>query len=218
MKIVINLKIGRLVKYFILSDLILLSGWGLIEPIFSVFIIKNIAGATLTSIGMAAAVYWILKAFLQIPIADFIDKQKGEKDDFYVLIIGIFTASITAFGFIFATQIWHIYVLQALHALAFAMYAASWVGIFSRHLDKDRPAFDWSLDSTAIALGSGISGFFGSIIANKFGFAAVFALAFILSFVAGLVLFFVPSLVLPQKTIPEDGQIIDHKPTINVGQ
>ena len=41
------MKVGRVVKYFVLADFFLLAGWGFIDPIFSVFIVQNVLEAHL---------------------------------------------------------------------------------------------------------------------------------------------------------------------------
>jgi MFS family permease len=201
-KINIDIKVGRVVKFFVLSDLFLLLGWGLIEPVFSVFIVQRIAGATLITVGIAAAVYWILKSILQIPIANYLDKTMGEKDDFMALVGGLLIAGLSSFAFGWASSVWQLYAIQALHAVGFALYVPSWSAIFSRHLDKDRISFDWSLDSTAAGIAAGISGLLSGIIASIFGFLGVFILGGILSIAAAFILIIVPDLILPkpQKT------------------
>jgi MFS family permease len=193
-----NFRIGRVVKYFILVDLALLAGWGLIEPLFAIFIKERINGATLVTIGTAAAVYWLLKSVLQLPIANYLDRHPGERDDFYALILGLLVASATAFSFGFINQPWQLYLAQCLHAVGFALYAAAWPAIFSRHLDPNRISFDWALDSTVAGVSAGVSGFFGGVIASAFGFPAVFLLAGIFTFVSALLLLLVPDLVLPR--------------------
>jgi MFS family permease len=197
----IDIKVGRLVKYFILSDLALLSGWGLIEPVFSVFIIQKVAGATLITVGIAAAIYWILRALIQLPLANYIDRTPGEKDDFYALILGLLIAAFSSILFVLVNQAWQLYAVQALHAMGFAFYGTAWPAIFSRHLDKDRISFDWALDSTAISIAAGISGFLGGVIATWLGFPAVFILTGLLSVVAAAILIMAPELILPKKTV-----------------
>ena len=197
-KINVDIKVGRLVKYFIISDFFLLAGWGFIDPIFSVFIIDKVQGATLMTVGIAAAIYWILRAILQIPIANYLDKHEGEKDDFMALVLGIFLIGLSAIAMSWVTQVWQLYALHAVHAVAFALYYSSWPTIFSRHLDKDRISFDWSLDSTAAGVAAGITGFLGGTIAQIWGYDVVFFFAGILAFVAAFVLVSAPDLILPK--------------------
>jgi len=210
-KVNIDIKVGRLVKYFVLSDFFLLGGWGFLDPIFSVFIIQRVAGATLATVGIAAAIYWILKSALQIPIAKYLDRTSGERDDFMVLVGGILLAGVSVIAMSWVTQIWELYAIHAIHAVAFAMYFASWPTIFSRHLDKDQVSFDWSLDSTAAGIAAGVTGLLGGLIAEIWGFTAVFVAAGICSFVAAFVLLAVPDLILPKPTT-RDVSMMDHTP------
>ncbi len=214
-KIDIDLKINRLVKYFVLNDIVLNAGWGMINPVFAVFIIKNIQGATIVTVGVSASIYWILKSILQIPISKFLDKTDGEKDDFYALVLGLMITAISAFLFILANKIWQLYLVQALQSLGFALYFVAWPAIFSRHLDKDKVAFDWALDSSSVGFAAGSAGFFGAIIASTLGFEAVFILVAIFSAISSAFLFAVPDLILPKPDRKKDAVAVP-KDHINV--
>lgn len=196
-----NFTVNRIVKYFVLSDLFFLGGWGLINPLFAVFVMQNIPGATLFTVGALASVYWIVKALVQMPVSILLDRREGEKDDFYALIFALVLAGFTAMLFTMANSITSIFVVHFFHAIALGFYTPSWSAIFSRHLDKEKYAFDWSLDSTAIGLASGVAGITGGLIANSFGFSAVFVITSILSFAGALLLLVVPNLVMPKPTL-----------------
>lgn len=197
-KLDINIKVGRVIKFFIISDLIFFGGWGLVQPIFAVFILENIAGATVVTVGTLAAIFWIVKSLLQLPLARYLDRTPGEKDDFYALVSGLFLASISAFLFVLAKEVWHLYIIEALHSVALALYVVAWSPIFSRHLDGGKVSFDWALDSSAVGISSGVAGFVGGIVASAFGFEAVFVMVALLSAASAMILLLVPDLVLPQ--------------------
>jgi len=190
--------VNRVVRYFIFSDLFFVGGWGLINPIFAIFIVDEVSGATVATVGFAAAVYWILKAAFQIPIGFFLDKNEGEKDDFYTLVTGLVVASVTAFLFITIDKVWELLVLQAFHALGFALYTPAWNAIFTRHLDKNHYALDWSLDSTIAAFAAGFSGAIGGWIAATYGFHYIFIGASALTMIAAIIIFVLPDIVLPK--------------------
>ena len=199
-KVNINIKVGRLVKYFIISDFFLLAGWGLIDPIFSVFIIQRVVGGTLMVVGIAAAIYWIFRSVLQVPIANYLDSTTGEHADFVALVGGLLLVGISAIAMCWVTKVWELYAIHAVHAVAFALYYASWPTIFSRHLDKDKIALDWSLDSSVSGIAAGITGFLGGVIAGTLGYNVVFVSAGILAFIAAFVLIAVPDLILPKSS------------------
>ena len=52
----------------------------------------------------------------------------------------------------------------------------TWAAIFTRHIDKGREAFSWSLESTGIGFAFGMAGAVGAWLASIFGFKIVFVL------------------------------------------
>jgi len=70
--------INKVIKILVFSDLVLLFGWGLITPILAVFILESIKGGDAKVAGIAVGLYWLIKSVFQIPIANFLDKTKGE--------------------------------------------------------------------------------------------------------------------------------------------
>ncbi len=209
----INVNVGKVVRSFVLVDLALLGGWGLIDPIFSIYIIKNVAGATLVTIGTAATIYWLLKSALQIPLSKFLDRTPGEKDDFYALLASLFVLAVTAFLFNFIHTTWQLYLVEGVRAIGFALYSASWPAIFSRHLDKERVSFDWALDSTSVGIGAATGGFFGGILAQHFGFQIVFTLGAVLSLISAFILLLTPEFALPRRTKNIAEPLRDHVST-----
>ena len=209
-RVSINIDVGRLVKFFVFSDLFFAGGWGLVDPVFSVFIVAKIPGATLTEVGIATAIYWICRSILQIPISNYLDRTPGEKDDFMALIIGLILAGVSAIAFCFTKTIWEVYIAQAVHALGFALYFASWPTIFSRHLDKNRISFDWAFDSVATGVAAGVTGLLGGILAATIGYNAVFIFAGVLCFIASFVLMAVPDIILP-KPLRTPAPILERK-------
>jgi DHA1 family quinolone resistance protein-like MFS transporter len=192
--------INKIVKIMVFSDLFLSSGWGLVSPILAVYIIKNIKGGDVAVAGIAVGIYWLAKSVLQIPIARYLDKNHGEKDDYRALIGGTVLASLTPIGFIFAVLPWHIYLIQIVHALGVAMALPSWSAIFTRHIEKGNEAFSWSLDSSSIGLGAGMAGILGGTIAKVFGFIPLFVAVSLFGLTAAFLFFLIREDILPKTS------------------
>jgi len=186
----IGLKVNRIIKYLIISDLVFWSSWGLITPIFAVFIIEKIEGGSVFIVGISAAVYWILRSFLRIPIGIFLDTCPGEKDDYLFLVVGLFIAALVPFGFVFASLPLHVYLLQAVYAVGMAMTSSGWSAIFTRHIDKGRESTEWGIDATSVGLGIGIFGAIGGWAVTQFGFNPVFIVVGIFGLVGASILLF----------------------------
>ena len=211
-EVIESLRGNKVVRYFVFCDLSLFSGWGLLAPIMSVFVVEHIAGASLFNAGAAASLYWAARCVVQLPIADFLDKRKGEKDDFYILVIGLLLASLAAFSFSLVTTVRELYIVEVIQGIAFGLYAPAWSGIFSRHLDKDKVAFDWSMDGVGLGVASMIAGLTGGYLADTFGFNIVFYLASLFSILSAVIVFSVPKIILPGENKFNPPIILDHTP------
>ncbi|PIR72317.1 MAG: hypothetical protein COU42_01765 [Candidatus Nealsonbacteria bacterium CG10_big_fil_rev_8_21_14_0_10_36_24] len=195
--------INKVIKILVVSDFFLNSAWGLLAPIFALFIVQNITfGNTAQAAkvaGFSTLCYWTVKSFLQIPIAKYLDKNHGEKDDFLFIVLGTFLTGLVPIGYFFSSLSWHIYIFQVLHAVGMAMMVPSWYAIFTRHIDKGKEAFEWGLDSTFLGFGVGITGAIGGIMAAVFGFKLIFILVAAMNIISVFCL-----LVIRKQISPKD--------------
>lgn len=168
--------INKVIKILIASDFLLQSGWGMAGPIFAIFLTNQIEGGSLRMVGFVAAAYWITKSIIQPFIAKYLDKNHGEKDDFRFLVVGMYVANLVPLGYAFSSQPWHIFSLEIIRAMAMACVVPTWAAIFTRHIDKNKEAFSWSLESTGIGFAAGMAGAIGGMIASFLGFQIVFVL------------------------------------------
>lgn len=182
-----RIALNKIVKVLILSDLVLLSGFGLISPIFAVFLTDRIKGGNMEVAGYAAAVYFIINSLVILPIARYLDRNHGEKDDLAFVVVGNLLAIFVVIGYIFARYPWHIYVLQVIYAVGMGMNAPGYNAIFTRHIDKGREAFDWSVRSALIGLGAGGAGAIGGVVATRFGFNTLFIGVAVFIFISALI-------------------------------
>lgn len=176
------MRVNHVIKTLILSDFYFNMGLGLFGPIFAIFVTGQIEGGSIEVVGFAAGITQLVKVILQIPIARYLDKNHGEYDDFYSMILGGALISLAPFLYIFATTASHIYLIQASYGVGLAFLVPPWYAIFSRHLDKLHENIEWSFESVAIGIAAASSAAIGGIVANRFGFQTVFIVAGILSF------------------------------------
>lgn len=170
------MKINHVIKTLVLSDLYINAGFSVFAPVFAVFVTKQVSGGSLAVVGFAAAIFQIFKSGLQIPIAKYLDKNHGEYDDFYSMVLGTTLVALVPFLYLFATKATHVYMIQALYGIGASFAIPPWYAIFSRHLDRLQENVEWSLDSIAIGIGAAASAAIGGLLAEKFGFQFVFLL------------------------------------------
>jgi len=193
-------RINKVIKIFISSDVFFNAGWGLLAPVFAIFILENIRGGSPKTAGLAAMIYWLTKSCLEIPIGRYLDKNHGEKDDFYFMVLGIALTGIVPFGYLISSQAWHIYLCQFIYGLGMAMAIPPWYAVFTRHIDKGREAFEWGFESTALGFSAGAAGAVGGFLAEIIGFKFIFVFVGGFTFLAAILLCFIrKELILKDK-------------------
>jgi MFS family permease len=180
------LVMNRTIKLLMLSDIFVVTGFGLIEPIIAIFIKENLIGGTIFAAGLASTLFLIVKSIIQIPFSKYVDSHR-HKINF--LIFGTFIISIIPFIYIFSTHIYHIFLAQILYGVGAALAYPTWLSLWSTHLDSHHEAFEWSIYSTSVGLGAALTAMVGAAIADIFGFQLTFIVVGILSIMGCLVLF-----------------------------
>lgn len=181
-------KVNRVVKILIYSDLIIVTAFALYGPIFAIFISQQIVGGGVRVAGLAAAVYWVTRAIVQLPISRYLDRHDGERDDFWALVLGSLLISVVPFLYLFARAPEHVYALQFLYGLGDSLAVPTYLAVFGRHIDKGHTSGEWGLRSTIVGIGAALAGATGGLIADRFGFPAVLVLTSALSTVGSLML------------------------------
>ena len=180
--------VNRVIRHLVISDFVLNFAFGLLSPIFAVFVLKNIDGSSLKVIGLATAFYWIARTLTTVPLSRFMDRTNGERDEFYFIVAGSFIMSSVPLFYLFASLPWHIYLIQFILGLSNSMAVPAWRILFTDHIDRGRTGYEWSLEDIAIGTSVAISAYLGSLLADKFGFGVVFVILAILGYFATLIL------------------------------
>ena len=182
--------VSRAIYILTSADILIVSAYSFIMPLFAVFVTGQIVGAGVTTVGFYTAIYWIVKSIVQVPVAWYLDKKEGELDEFYALIIGYFIAALVAFGYVFTSNVWHVYLLGGILGVADALGVPSYLSIFSRHLDKARENTEWTMRSVGVGFTAAGAGALAGILVENFGFNSVFMVGGVLSLLSAFSLFF----------------------------
>lgn len=193
------MKINKTVKLLILSDIFVITGFGLIDPIMAVFINDNIAGGTIFTAGLASTVFMITKSSIQLPFSKHVDSH-SDKNDLKWLITGTMIIATVPIIYILSTSIYHIYIAQMIHGIGSGLAFPTWLGLWSTHLDKNKESFEWSLYSTSVTIGTSLSAAIGAAIAEYFGFRFTFIFVGIMSVIGCLILFVLRQKIIQKKS------------------
>jgi len=196
-------RLNPVISVIITSDFLLTTAASMLSPIFALFVVGQIQGGTARTVGLAIAVYWIVKSLLQLPIARYLDRNHGEIDDYYSLLFGTMLGAVAMGGYFFAHEVWHVFALQGLSGIADALLVPPFYAVFTRHLDKGREGFEWSFRSSlSYGGGAALGGILGGFLLAAVGFRYVFVIAATVYASSALVLMFLKPFVLPKA--PKD--------------
>ena len=179
--------INKAVSVLVLGDIMFFSAFGLIGPIFAIFVTQQIAGATIATVGFATTINLLTRALLQMPVARYIDRHKGEKDDFKFMVAGSTLVSVVPFIYLFVTAPWQLYLAQMILGIGGALANPGWFAIFTRHIDKDKEGTEWTLENVGVGLAAAGTAAVGGVLAQQFGFYNLFLIVGVLSLV-GLII------------------------------
>lgn len=199
---------NRTLKLLIASDTLVFTGFGLITPIFAIYI-KDFIGGSLAAIGLMTTLFLISKTIFQLVFSQVFEP----KHRFYMVCGGTLLIAIVPFIYLMATQVWHFYVAQILYGIGGGLAYPAWFSLFSNNLTKGKQGFEWSIYSGLVGVGAAVSASIGSVLADKWGFGLVFLLAGAVSLIGMVILLgleknnlkkFLPSEIFVGKSKPSN--------------
>jgi len=176
---------NKTIKLLMLSDIFVVTGFGLIDPILAIFIKDNLIGGTIFSAGLASMIFLLTKSIVQLPFSKHVDKTD---DKTKWLILGTLLISLVPFIYIFSSRMEYIYLAQLIHGIGSGLAYPAWLGIWSINLDRKQESFEWSLYSTLTGLGTAATAGVGAAIAQFIGFTFTFVLVGVMSLIGCVVL------------------------------
>lgn len=152
----------------------------------AIFISDRVSGGTVIAIGISSTIYFATKSMVQLPLSRIIDKSPRKAK--IALVGGALLATLSPLIYLFAKDIWLVYLAQFIYGLGGGLSYPAWTGIWSRHLDRGQEGFEWSLYSTSIEIGVAAAAVIGATVAQLFGFNATFILVSLFSLVGCILL------------------------------
>lgn len=161
------------IRFLILGDVMFYSAAGLLGPIFAIFVLDFIPGATIAVAGTATAIALVTRSIGQIPAARFIDRIRGDVDDFWFMFGGLAVASLLPLFYLVISTPLQLYLVQFAYGLALAFNWPSFYGLFTKYIPLEREATAWSIYQTFVDLGGAAAAATGGILAQYVGFDTV---------------------------------------------
>ncbi|MFH1098503.1 MAG: MFS transporter [Candidatus Uhrbacteria bacterium] len=161
-----------ILRILIITDVLALSGLGLISPIMAIFIERNVAGSVAV-IGFAQMIYMIVKSVLQLGVGWFNDRDRVYLREFWTSLAGYAIIAIVPFCYLAVRSVPALYAAQALLGIGAALAYPGWMVIFTKFVDAQREGREWTTYSTLVFIGMAIAAAVGGWTVERFGFRPV---------------------------------------------
>jgi len=165
---------NKTMRLLMLSDIFVLTGFGLIQPILAIFINGDVTGGTVLTAGLASTIFLVTKSLVQLPFGRYIDSHARKTR---WLMVGTMLMASVPILYLSADSIYQIYLAEAIYGLGSGLAYPTWLGLWSTNMDKGKESFQWSIYSTSTGLGTAATGTLGAAIASVMGFKATFLFA-----------------------------------------
>ncbi|MBN2252179.1 MAG: MFS transporter [Kosmotogaceae bacterium] len=189
---------NRIIKLLLISDIFVLTGFGLMQPILAIFIKDELIGGSIFSAGIASMIFIVAKSAVQLPFSRYVDRR-NRVFEVRGIILGTLMISIVPFIYIFSNHIKFIYLAQTLYGIGAGLAYPAWFDMWTRNLDKKNRSYEWSLYSTMTGLGTGAAAIIGATVAEFLGFTYTFLMVGCMSLIGCIILIRLEN-ILPHRT------------------
>lgn len=159
-------KINRVLIYLTFSDVFSWGTFSIISALTGLYLARKLGQNTVEYVGIGTAIYFFVRGITQIPIGHITDKFKKDKDEIFLLALGIVLMGIPFLFYPQITQPYHYYILQAIFGLGVALNLTSWRILFALNTDSGREGRQYATYETIMSAFTGILSIIGGVIAN----------------------------------------------------
>src|SRR3989338_11363829 len=118
------MKVNAVIRYLVMGDFFVNAGLSVFAPVLAIFVTGQIVGGSIETVGFAAAIVQIFKVIVELPVARILDRNHGEYDDFVSLIFGSTLIATVPFLYLGASEIIHVYIIQAIYDSSISFVAS----------------------------------------------------------------------------------------------
>jgi len=152
------------------ADLMAVSAFGLLLPIFALFLHDTIPGVTILNIAVAQAVFLTAKAAFDLLFSIFIHAKNSDKRSWSAVAIGYLVMAAVPLGYAYAQNMGQIFLLQILLGLGVGLAGATWHDLFMATGDTRHHGTVYKIYNTAVAFACAAAAILGGYLAYNFGY------------------------------------------------
>lgn len=170
---------NRYLKIIYISNGVFVFAASLVGPIFALYL--NSFHVEIFKISLASTIWLVSTAVFYALLSAYGDRLKSLS---FFLVLGFLIRTFCWIGYIFATDIMHIYILQIFLGLGEAVGSTYFDVSVAEHLDEGKHVRDYSEWKLIQSLASAGAATVGGVIVELYGFSNLFLIMAILALVS----------------------------------
>lgn len=175
-------KLSRTTKILLTGANIWYFGEGMLGPLFAVFAEK--VGGDILDITWAWATYLVITGICYILVGKLINgKPYKEK----IMVAGYSLNALFTFGYLFVSDSWHLFIVQAGLGIAEAIGTPAWDALYAKNAGDDHDTYAWGLSSGQSQIVTGAAILVGGLITHYGSFNILFIMMGTIQSIAAIV-------------------------------
>lgn len=159
-------KINKVLIFLTFSDVFSWGSFTVISALTGLYLANKLGQNTVEYVGIGTAIYFFVRGLAQMPIGHLTDKFKKDKDEIFLLALGIVLMGTPFLFYQKITVFYHYFLLQAIFGLGAALNVTNWRKLFALNIDGGREGRQYATYETIMSLCTGVLSVVGGVIAN----------------------------------------------------
>lgn len=157
---------------------------GAFAPLYAIFILK-IGGGILE-----ASWIWSLQTLIVGVLIFLLSKMEDKIDKRRMLVLGYTIHALGFVGYNFVSNVWQMFVLQALFGVAAAITIPAFDAFYSRSINRGKESSEWGIWESGTRIIAAGSAIVGGFIVAEFGFQYLFMLMSVFGVISAIIVSF----------------------------
>ncbi len=167
------------IKLLLFTSILFNFSLGLLGPIYAIFI-EKIGGGILEA-SAASTTFSLVTGILILVFGRLEDQRLNKK---LMIVVGYFIHAFGILGYLFVTEVMHIYFIQAFLGIGAAILTPAFDALYSTKADKGKESSEWSYWEGGVRIVVSVAALAGGIIATFYGFKTLFIFMSIFAFLS----------------------------------
>ena len=160
------------IRAFIVSEVLFWSAWNIIIPIFAVFVVAEIPGATIAQAAYGFTVYLLVRMVVELWVSHKINHLSNAQRAILDMV-GMFIISLAYLGLVLHPTLNTIFGFYILCGIGMGIAAPAKNSLFSRSMEPGTESAMWGVYDVAILSGMAVATSVGGYVAEEFGFNVI---------------------------------------------